>query len=346
MILAMRAGEIAGSFKNRSRLLTYFQMNTPERNDRSTNASHCFANHVAYFECESVGQSGWVTYDQVRLPVDDLGFRQGVTAVERLRTYNGQPFCVARHLARFRNTLQLIHVEGVASIPQWQGWINEILNRNAELLSEHGDFGITLWATPGSRGANEQRASHRPTIAVHLNPIDHAAVQARRSYGHTVMLTEIVQPDVGCWSRHAKVRSRLHYYLADHLAREFSAMGVLQDTNGTWTESSVANIALVTNNEIIFAPSARVLPGITQAHVRKLADDQGMATRELPLTTEMMIAADAMLLMGTDTGLWFANCVLDAQGKRLHEYAMPSADSVCRRLQALRTSRETIQDAF
>jgi branched-chain amino acid aminotransferase len=321
-------------------------MSTPERYDRPTNASQRFANHLAYFECESVGQLGWLPYDQVRLPVDDLGFRQGVTAVERLRTYNGQPFCVAKHLARFRNTLQLIHVQGAAEMPQWQGWINEILSRNSELLVEHGDVGITLWATPGSRGANENRVSQRPTIAVHLNPIDHAAVQSRRSRGQTVMLTEIVQPDAGSWSRHAKVRSRLHYYLADQLAREFSAIGVLQDTDGTWTESSVANIALVAHDEIMFAPSARVLQGITQAHIRELADELAIPTRELPLTTEMMIAADAMLLMGTDTGLWFADSVLDAQGKRLHQYAIPSADGVCSRLQALRTSRETIQDGL
>lgn len=192
------------------------------------------------------------------------------------------------------------------------------------------DVGITLWATPGTQ------VRDRPTFALHLNAIDHAAATLRQKRGQSVVLTDIVQPATECWSRHAKVRCRLHYYLADVQAQSLvpGATGVLQDSDGSWTESSIANIALLFGREIVFAPAAQVLPGITQAHVRDLADRQTLTLRESRLTAQMIADADAMLLMGTDTGIWFAQNVYDSQGKVIRSFPSDVENAVITQLQS------------
>lgn len=289
-----------------------------------------FDDQIAYFVCSSIGQNGWVPFRKVALPVGDLGFRQGVTAVERMRTYAGQPFRKSEHLARFENTLRLIHIGSVPPAQVLSDLITESLARNASLLAAHGDVGITLWATPGGR------VGDRATLALHLNAIDHAANELRRTHGQAVVLTETVQPATASWSRHAKVRCRLHYYLADVQAESLvaGATGVLQDSDGSWTESSIANIAILMGSVLTFAPAAQVLPGITQAHVRDLARRLSLTTYARPLTRQMIADADAMLLMGTDTGLWFANAVHDAQGKVILESQSDSVNKVIAELQA------------
>ncbi len=296
----------------------------------NTPVSRDFANHLAYFVCPMIGQQGWLPYQDLRLPIDDLGFRQGVTAVERLRTYACQPFHLDAHLARFDNTMRLIGIEGVSASATLRDLVLESLSRNTTLLSTHGQVGITLWATPGSS------VGAPPTFAIHLNRIDHEAVDSRRRWGQAVVLTDVVQPVEESWARHAKVRCRLHYYLADRRADSIvpGATGVLQDSDGSWTESSIANIAVLCGREIVFAPPAQVLPGVTQAHVVDRARHRSLATRRAPLTTAMISDADAILLMGTDTGLWFASGVVDVQGHKILGAPRDTAAELIAELQA------------
>ncbi len=283
-----------------------------------------FAEHLAYFSCSSNAEDGWLPYSQLRLPVDDLGFRQGVTAVERMRTYAGEVFRRKDHLLRFENTMRHARISGMPESATLDSLIDESLRRNSALLVSRSDVGVTLWATPGKRHGG------RPTFALHLNEIDGAAVQRRRTQGQAVVLTSVVQPGEESWSRHAKVRCRMHYYLADCHAESIvpGATGVLRDADGSWTESSIANIALLFGRDVAFAPASRVLPGVTQALVKEVCRELSLSTRESPLTSAMITDADALLLMGTDTGLWFARSVHDAQGELLRAAPGESAKAV------------------
>ncbi|MFG0289669.1 MAG: aminotransferase class IV [Rhodopirellula sp. JB044] len=254
-----------------------------------------FENHQAFFVCDRLGRSGWTPHRDVRLPVDDLGFRQAVTAVERLRTYGGTPFRMPQHWQRLRRTLGFLRIDQTDG----EDWfdaaklterVQELLSRNASLVRSCGDVGVTVWVTPGDRpGAS-------PSMAMHLNPIDHELVARRRREGQVVVLTTVTQPDPSCWPRQAKVRCRLHYYLADQMARDTAKRhsvgslptGVLRDSDGTWTESGIANIGLVVDGEIVLAPAERVLPGVTQDCVISVAKSHGIHVRRLPITTRMI----------------------------------------------------------
>ncbi|TWU03840.1 D-alanine aminotransferase [Neorhodopirellula pilleata] len=265
------------------------------------------------------------------MPIEDLGFRQGVTAVERLRTYDRRPFAVDRHLQRFAQTLRSIGMDASVSMDAIERLIDEIIDRNRDWVSQQVDVGITVWATPGRRLSNQGGV----TYAVHLNPIDHEAVRIRRTEGQSVVLTDIRQPAPDCWPRSAKVRSRLHYFLADQQSESIrrGSTGVLRDEDDSWTESSVANLALVVDDELVFAPVDRVLPGVTQCIVREIAWNQGIDCRNQLIQTVDIGRAQAMLLMGTDTGLWFASEVWDGQGNCIRSFDRPTKVSLTKRLQ-------------
>ncbi len=261
-----------------------------------------FSEHVAYWS----GQ--WRPFGEIGIAPDDLGFRQGATAVERLRTYGGEVFERPAHLDRWQRTVEEIGIAGLPDHGELSGLFDELLTRNVDLVRAEHDVGITLFATPGRSGGEH------PTLGLHLNRLDFSRIERWRTAGQPLVITDVVQPDPATWPRGIKVRSRLHYYLADRRAREREAggMGILLDQDGTLTETAAANIAIIEAGKIISPPPDRVLGGITQQIAERLAVEASIPWDKEPLETERARGAESVLLMGTDAGLWFA-CRIDGR---------------------------------
>lgn len=247
----------------------------------------------------------WTPHAELRLPIGDLGFRQAATAVERLRTYGGAVFQLAAHLDRWQQTIDAIGIDGLPRRTAIEILIGELIGRNQAFSDAVGDFGITLFATPGSG------LSQSPTFGMHLNSIDHEFVRRRRSHGQMLVVTDVAQPPEDCWPREIKVRCRLHYFLADQIARRqhAQALGVLLDQDGSVTDTSVASLAIVESATVISPPRDRVLAGITQQVVQRLAEESSIVWSHEVISPQRLLTADEVLLMGTDGGLWFANRV-------------------------------------
>lgn len=278
---------------------------------------------VAYF-C-----GRWVPFSEVRLSPNDLGFRQAVTAVERLRTYQQRVFELAAHLDRWERTTAALEIRGLPGRSRVEALVTELLRRNESRLADGGDVGVTLLATPGDpadaagRGGREGRIGpgDGSTFVIHSNRLDEQRIERFRNQGQPLVVTDVTQPSPGCWPRDIKVRCRLHYYLADRQARRRTndpdAGGILLDDDGSVTETSVANLAVVIDGTLISPPADRVLPGVTEAVTRRLADELAIPWRSKPLFPDMLRRAEGVLLMGTDAGLWFASSV-DGVAQSIH----------------------------
>lgn len=164
-----------------------------------------------------------------------------------------------------------------------------------------------MFATPGESGVGAA------TFGLHLNRLDHARIRHRRLQGQPLVVTDVIQPDPGCWPRTIKTRSRIHYYRADSVAKQHheDAMGVLVDDDGSITETSIANLAIVHSDRILSPPADRVLGGITQSVIESLAPEIGITWSKQPISSTLLSQADEILMMGTDGGIWFANAVDD-----------------------------------
>ena len=240
----------------------------------------------------------------LRISVNDIGFRQSVIAVERLRTYHGRVAALDAHIVRWRRTLEELYLNIQVDVDELRERMERLLERNRDWLNVVGDCGIVLLATPGLSGGvagvNE---------LCHLISLDLQKIAQHRQSGQPVFITDVEQPSAKCWPRDIKVRCRLHYYLADTQAREHhpAAIGVLTDHDGTITETSVANIAVVRGGRVIAPPKDQVLPGITQQQVERCCEALSIPWTYERLWPAQVREADELWLMGTDGGLWFAN---------------------------------------
>jgi branched-chain amino acid aminotransferase len=247
--------------------------------------------------------------NQLVVSVDDIGFRQGATAVERLRTYNGQAIAIELHLIRWRRTLEELYLSIGVDLPTIKERISQLLDANQEWIDEFGDCGIVLLATPGLISSGQVETT--PNEMAHLIPLAHDRIARHRLEGQPLFITNVEQPSSQCWPRDIKVRCRMHYYLADRQAHEHhpSAVGLLLDSDGTITETSVANLAIVRNGRVFSPPGDQVLPGVTQQLVEQACDAIGVGWQTERLWPAEVREADEVWLMGTDGGLWFANRV-------------------------------------
>ncbi len=261
-----------------------------------------FDDSIAYIS------GSWRKRSELNIAIDDPGFVQSVTAVERLRTYGGLPFQVAAHFKRWQMTADFLCRQSSTDLPSLglaslRGQLTELLHRNRVLLKAEREVGIVAFATPGKCDGRSL------TIGLHLTRLDHRNIDRNIREGQSIIVTDVMQPPPESWSRQLKTRCRLHYYIADRMARQLSpgSTGMLLDQDGSVTESSSANIAVVYRGRIYSPPKERILHGITQSVCEIAAKKQGIRWYYEPITVSKLLDADEILLMGTTTGLWHGN---------------------------------------
>ncbi|WP_182867767.1 aminotransferase class IV [Rhodopirellula sp. JC639] len=245
----------------------------------------------------------WVSGDEACLSIRDPAITQAVTAVERVRAYNGRLFQFDRHLDRWQHTTAALAITGLPARQALAEQIDAVIRRNDAWLQTHNEFGVVWFASPGIAGS--------PTLVIDLYPIDSALMKRRIRSGSPLVVTSVQQPAAECWSRNLKVRCRLHYYLADReAARQHpDALGVLLDSDGSITETSIANVLIVHAGQVVSPPDDQVLQGISRQVVRELCDASGVPWRERRIYPDELRTADEVLLTGTSCGLWFAHSI-------------------------------------
>lgn len=246
----------------------------------------------------------WIASNELKIPITDSSFTQAVTAVERIRAYGGKLFQLHRHLDRWQRTIDALKIDGLPNSAGIESLIHQLVAKNAASLATWDDFGVLMVASPGS-------AVGDPTLIIDLYPIDSDDIQRRVQFGSPLVVTDVHQPPANCWPRDIKVRCRLHYYLADRQAREKvdHAYGVLLDSDGTITETSIANVLIVEQGRLISPLWEQILPGISLQLVRDLANEAKVSWSEERISPQRLCRADEVLLTGTRCGLWFCNSV-------------------------------------
>lgn len=280
--------------------------------DRSTANSPSDSSSPADAWCNG----SYLPATEVQFQADDIGVLQGVIAVEKLRTWKHACPLLPRHLSRFATTADFLGIAPFPSASEWTAVIEQLLASalakpatntaaNHQASANETEWGLTLLATPGRLGKAE------PTLVALLNPLDLNHYRQLAADGQALIISDVQQPAPGCWPRHLKVRSRIHYYLADRQARQVTpgALGVLLDDDGTITETSTSNILIVENDSIILPPADRVLPGVIAASLLELMEAAGWSVKREPISPQRLRRADEVWLTGSLVGLWPANSV-------------------------------------
>lgn len=254
-----------------------------------------------------------VPRESLFLPVGDAGFVLGATVTEQLRTFRGELFLPVPHRERLALSLAAVGIEPALSLDDVMAAAADIARINYSHLRAGptgiiGDLGVVIFVTPGEQPAQHEGQAGPPLVAVHTFPL--AFSLWADAYAGGVALRSVATRQVpgDCWPIHAKVRSRLHYFLADReaAASERGARAVICHADGRVSETSTANIAIVKDRTILTPPPADALAGVSLAFTRRLSHTAGLAWEERSLTASDVATADEILLTSTP------NCILPA----------------------------------
>jgi branched-subunit amino acid aminotransferase/4-amino-4-deoxychorismate lyase len=244
------------------------------------------------------------------IPVTDLGFMQGVTVAEQLRTFNGKLFRLEKHLDRLARSLAIIGVDPGLSREGFTRIAEDLVARNFPAIPAGGDLGLSMFVTPGpyatfAASGFPQRSG--PTVGMHTYALPFHLWASKYDTGESLVVTPIEQIPPTCLPSELKCRSRMHYYLADLAARKIEpgARALMVDREGYATESSTANLlAYFRNQGLVSPPRKKILPGVTVGALEELAQSAGIPVTYRNLTVLELARADEALLCSTSPCLW------------------------------------------
>ena len=239
---------------------------------------------------------------EVAVPVYDAGFLQGTTVAEQLRTFGGRLFQLNEHLDRLWRSLEIVGVQPAISQEELLAAAEQIARHNHSLLAEADDLGMSIFVTPGPYPTMAPEGEHGPMVCIHTYPLPFRLWADKYEHGESLWTTSVEQVSTRSWPAQLKCRSRMHYYLADRVARarEPGARALMHDAEGFVTESTTANVLLYGEGRgLLTPPKAKVLPGISLAVVVHLANQLGIPLIEQDISPEMLAAADEVMLTST-----------------------------------------------
>ena len=245
---------------------------------------------------------------ELALPIGDAGFVLGATVTEQLRTFRGRLFLPDEHARRLAESLALVGIEPTVPVAEIMRAAAEVAAHNHALGDAGSDLGVVAFVTPGDLPAQHEGRPGTPRAVVHSFPLAFSTWAKAYDAGIVLRTVSVAQVPEACWPIRAKVRSRLHYFLADREARgrESAARAILAHADGRISETSTANIAIVGGGTVVTPPPADALPGISLTFARRLAGDLGIPWREASLGAADLAAADEILLTSTPS------CILPA----------------------------------
>ncbi len=222
----------------------------------------------------------------------DRGFLYGDGLFETLRTYGGEPFGLAAHLARLRRSARVFRMDVPISPTFWEPRIRRLLRAN-RLESTDASVRLTVSRGAAPFGILPPRGL-RPTTLLLASALDPRLTRAQ-SRGVRV-----------CFFPFRVVTARLpghktlHYLpavLGKMVARRRSSWESLYlDADDHVLEGTTSNIFIVRRGALFTPPLHGVLPGVTRKTIATVAARCGLDLTERALKTRDLDRADEIFL--------------------------------------------------
>jgi D-alanine transaminase len=226
---------------------------------------------------------------EVCLSPDDRGLYFGDGAYEVVRFYDGRPFQMDAHLARFTRSLAALRIEGV-DVPALAAVFVRLVADN--------DLKDALAYIQVTRGATPRRHSFPPGVepTVWGFAQDSPAPEEEWRTGVPV----ITQPDVR-WGRcDIKSLNLLPNVMAKQRSVEAETEEAILVKDGLVTEGSHTNVAAAFGGTLVTHPEGtRILSGITRGVVLSLCRELGIPVEERPIPLPELYRADEVMIFSS-----------------------------------------------
>ena len=230
---------------------------------------------------------------EASVSVFDTGLLHGASVFTTLRSHNGKPFRLDRHLARLMDNAARIGLRHDADPDRLSKAVDELLHAN-----EYPDARIRITLTPGPIGEEP-----RPTTLVTASKLVNNPDWYTR--GISVMVCGVRQ-----YAGDPTVGLKTGCYLTRILARQAAAThgdeeALWFSTSGHLAEGCFSNVFLVLTGRLLTPPlDTPVLGGIAREAVFELAAELGLdCSDQDPLGGDELQAADEVFLTSSGSGV-------------------------------------------
>lgn len=256
------------------------------------------------------------------IPLWDTGLINGVIVSEQVRTFRSRPFLLERHYERWSRGLSLVDLPVPCDLRTLSAWIEELVACNAKLLPPQAEQGICFLATPGNhtaflwgidnRWGGESSAdiplrgvscpNNTLRFYVHTYPLNTKAHQVNYRQGIALSSTSVCDVPKECWPRSVKIRSRLHYYLAQQQAQKLQpeSFPLLLDHSGKVSDSAIGSIVgYKAGQGLMVQPKSQRFSSVSVDFLVEMASQLDYPISELELTPEDLFGLDELFLVST-----------------------------------------------
>lgn len=230
--------------------------------------------------------------DRLLSPLDQ-GFLFGASVYETLRTYDGVPFLVARHLKRLRESASALGIDIDVSDETLTRRLQETLEASANAESS-----VRIVVSAGVGAIDYRQGSTKtPTIVIVVRPLQ-SFPDSLYQEGATASFVSIMRAGRGNLSPRIKSSNLLNNLMALRQAHERGAYEALMlNPQGEVCEGSMSNVFVVTDATIATPPiSAGILEGITRELVLSIAREGGFELEEKTVRPDELLGADEVFI--------------------------------------------------
>ncbi len=230
-------------------------------------------------------QGSIIPFDKAHISLNDLGVLRSYGVFDFYRTYNGKPFHLKEHFARFQNSAKAIGLKVPVSYKEFEKATLDLLKKNKQ---KDGSFRAVLLGGP----AQNSLCSTRPTFYILAEEV-YAPTKEQLKNGIGLMVHEYLR-----YTPHAKTT---HYMEAVKMQKEKmkqKAYEILYVSNGNVLECSTSNFFMIKGDRLITS-NKNILEGITSKVLMKIAK-KDFKIEQRSVKVDELFSADEAFISGTN----------------------------------------------
>jgi branched-chain amino acid aminotransferase len=259
----------------------------------------------------------------VVVPFRDRSWKYGDGCFDMTRTFNGAPFRLKEHIARFYRSLKYLRIDPGLSPKEMIDLSEEVVARNEHLRADAGDWWVGQRVSRGVDAVGDEGWEHTgPNVIIDCSPLPFKQRATMYRDGGEVMVTSVRRTAPGMLSPRAKTHNYLNMVIAEQPVKAVNplAWALLLDENGNLAVGIGSNIFIV-RERVVWTPRERyVLPGISRQMTIDCARELSIPIEERDI--DMFDAANAEEMFLTSTSL----CILPVrrfEGRDVGDGAVP-----------------------
>jgi branched-chain amino acid aminotransferase len=223
----------------------------------------------------------------------DQGFLFGASVYETIRTYDGRPFLLARHLERLRDSARALDIDIDLTDEELGARVSDTL-----VATGNRESSIRIVVSAGV-GAIDYRAGSagKPTVVIIVRALPEYP-ESLYTDGARAVFVKAMRATRGGLDPRIKSSNLLTNMRAFREAQTRDAYeALMRNPEGDVAEGSMSNVFIVDDGRILTPPlSAGILEGITREIVLEVAREAGIPLEEKSFKPPELLQADEVFL--------------------------------------------------